>query len=323
MTHPPMKSKFLNCLPPIRWVPHDIPQSPLPSSPPAPPRKTLFPHRHRKPSHDPSHSSSLLPPPHRRKSTLSISSQPDSALDARTHAQHQSSFFARLPLELRRMVYEFVIGESAVVHLTLGSRARFGHFVCSAGERGEGGECGCRVLVGGRKGLEMGGWWMGVLGVCRRMYTEAIPHLYAPHTFSLLHVTHLLYLPTRLPSARLNSIRTLRLRWAIRALPFLRRGPSRKYAYPEDTVNWQRGWQILARMKGLRDLRVVLVDPTPGRTWEARWLDLEEQLLEPVKEVVGPRWFEVVLPYASCETDWDMGESRVVLRVPVEDGDEE
>jgi hypothetical protein len=147
-------------------------------------------------------------------------------------------------------------------------------------------------------------------------YSESIPHLYRPHAFSLLHPTHLLYLPTRLPPQRINSIRTLRLRWAIRALPYLRRGPAQRLAYHEDSANWTRGWSILAGMTGLRDLYVVLVDPTPQRMWERHWLELEEQLLAPVKLVVRPRLCEVVLPFATCRTDWDMGESRVVLRKP-------
>ena len=154
-------------------------------------------------------------------------------------------------------------------------------------------------------------------------YSESIPHLYRPHTFSLLHLTHLLYLPSRLPQPRINSIRTLRLRWAIRALPYLRRGPTQRLAYREDTANWERGWGILAGMKGLRDLYVVLVDPSPQGMWERSWVELEEQLLAPVREVKGPRWFEVVLPFATCRTDWDMGESRVVLRKPEGGGVEE
>jgi hypothetical protein len=87
----------------------------------------------------------------------------------------------------------------------------------------------------------------------RNRYSEFIPHLYRPHAFSLLHITHLLYLPSSLPPQRLAQIRTLRLRWAIRALPFLRRGPSQRLAYYEDTANWVRGWGIIAGMEGLRD----------------------------------------------------------------------
>jgi hypothetical protein len=153
----------------------------------------------------------------------------------------------------------------------------------------------------------------------RNRYSEAIPHLYKPHTFSLLHATHLLCLPSRTPQQRLDSIRTLRLRWAIRALPYLRRGPAHRLAYHEDTMNWEKGWAILASMQGLRDLHVVITDPSPQHMWESNWLELETLLLEPVRKVVLPRRFELVLPYAGCDVKRNMGESRVRLRRPEED----
>ncbi|KAH7068096.1 hypothetical protein BKA63DRAFT_536534 [Paraphoma chrysanthemicola] len=298
-----MKAKLFGLLPRARWIPHDIPSQEQ--------------HAHVRKSRNPFSSSSkaassnasLRP----RKSTLSLTSEPDPELDARTRLQAQSMFFARLPLEIRKMVYEYVMGEETV-HLTMGSKKRFGHFVCEDEEKGR--DCGCRVLVGGKEGERLSSAGVRMLRTCRRMYSEAVPHLYRPHTFSLLHITHLLYLPTFLPQPRLNTIRTLRLRWAIRALPYLRRGPAQRLAYREDTNNWERGWSIIASMTGLRDLYVVITDPSPQGMWERNWLELEEVLLRPVKAVIRPRWFELVLPYESCKMDWDMAESSCVLRTP-------
>ena len=124
-----------------------------------------------------------------------------------------------------------------------------------------------------------------------------------------------------MPPQRLNSIRVLRLRWAIRALPYLQRGD--KLAYREDTANWERGWEIIAGMQGLRELYIVLVDPSPQDMWERNWLELEEQLLTPVKRVERPNWFELWLPYGSCGTEWDMGASKVRLRKVEGDGGED
>ncbi|KAF1849454.1 uncharacterized protein K460DRAFT_365334 [Cucurbitaria berberidis CBS 394.84] len=311
-----MKGKLRALMPGMRWVPHDIPSQENPTKKPK--SRNPFSLRASEPDHG-----SLRP----RKSTISLTSEPDAEIDTRTHAQGQSIFFARLPIELRRMVYEYVMGEETV-HLTLSAKKKFGHFLCDAREEvGLGGEvagsmenerdCWCRVLVGGRKSERLGGACANMLRVCRRMYSEAVPHLYRPHIFSILHLTHLLYLPSRVPSQRLDSIRTLRLRWHIRALPYLRRGG--RLAYREDTANWERGWAIIAGMQGLRDLYVVLVDSSPQDLWERNWLELEEQLLTPVKKVTKPTWFELMLPYATCRTEWDMEESRVRLRKP--DGD--
>lgn len=151
-------------------------------------------------------------------------------------------------------------------------------------------------------------------------YSECIYFLYAHHTFSLLHATHLLALPKRIPQQRLNAIRHLRLRWQIRALPYLRRGSSTKYAYREDTENWEKGWAILASMKGLKSLSVTLVDPSAQGIWENNWLELEAVILEPVKKVKGLEkgGFEVVLPYQSCDAERDMGDCGVRFRRPNE-----
>lgn len=273
-----------------------------------------------------------------RKSTISLTSEPDVEVDARTHAQGQSTFFARLPIELRQMVYEYVMG-AEIVHLTLSTKKkRFGHFICNS--EGDGREYMCRVLVFGKKGARLYSGGVTIARVCRRMYvlllfsgcnyngigktnrmpqfrySEAIPYLYSAHTFSLLHVTHLLYLPSSIPQPRLNSIRTLHVRWAIRALPYLRRGPSNRVVYREDTANWEKAWSIMAGMQGLRNLQVVLIDPSPQQIWATVWSDLEDILLDSVRAVKRPREAVLVLPYPSCRTDWDMGNSTVRLRLP-------
>ncbi|KAL6708589.1 hypothetical protein ACN47E_002570 [Coniothyrium glycines] len=306
-----MKARLLSRMPGIKWSPSDI-ASDEPISKPKEKPRYVFTLR----SAPPHASTDAVSRPREPQRTISITSEPDSVVDARTHAQSQSMFFARLPLELRKQVYEYVMGE-ATIHLTLGAKKKFRHFVCEDRAPRER-ECACRVLVGGRESERLNAACVRLLRVCRRMYSESIAHLYRPHAFSLLHVTHLLYLPTRVPSQRLCQIRTLRLRWAIRALPYLRRGPSNRIAYREDTENWERGWAILAGMTGLRDLYVVLVDPSPQQMWERNWLELEGRLLQPVKEVTKPNRFELVLPYASCRTDWVVSDMRIQLRRPQE-----
>jgi hypothetical protein len=69
-------------------------------------------------------------------------------------------------------------------------------------------------------------------------------------------------------------------------------------------------------MQELRNLYVVVIDPSPHEIWEGSWLELEEQLLEAPKNVTRPRQFELMLPFARCGIEWDMGESRCVLRKP-------
>ncbi|KAF1835579.1 hypothetical protein BDW02DRAFT_547914 [Decorospora gaudefroyi] len=316
------KSKLSRLIPNMRWVPHDIPsaepssskpksrnpfslKSSSSSSPSAPPTHPIVP-RARKPT--------LKPTPHNI----------DAELDTRTHAQAQSPFFAQLPLELRRMVYEYVVGIETI-HLTLSAKKRFGHFICestaSASEDdNEQQECTCRVLVGGRKGVRFANGGVGMVRVCKRMSQESTPHLYTPHTFALLHITHLLYLPTALSPRHTPKITKLHLRWAIRALPYLRRGPSNRIAYREDTRNWERAWDIIAGLSGLRELVVVLLDPSPGQIWERGWAEVEDLLMQGVGKVRGVRSAQVFLPYASCGVGWELGGGCVRLRRPEGDG---
>lgn len=318
-----MRGRLLACLPAIRWVPHDIPSEGQQRRA----RSRAFSKKQLKPR-----VKNLKSPVHRRRSTLSITSTHDPELDARTSPQDQSLFFSKLPLELRRMIYELVIGEE-VLHLTLASKGKFEHFLCEEGnlDFALGRGCSCRVLAGGNVGKRLGTWILGYLMICRRVYSEAIPTLYESHTFSLLHVIHLLHLPQRIPALRLNAIRTLRLRWHIRALPYYRRTYSTpkslssesKLAYPEDTENWIRAWQIIASLRGLRKLYVVLIDS--ARLWEEKWLSLEEELLQPVKLVIQPQWFELSLPYSTSNVELDMGASSCRLSKPAGpkgDGDE-
>jgi hypothetical protein len=74
-------------------------------------------------------------------------------------------------------------------------------------------------------------------------------------------------------------------------------------------------------MQGLRNLYVVLVDPSRDNMWERNWKELEAFLLEPVKEVTRPWKFELMLPYSSCGLTHNMGDSPVRLLKP--EGDEE
>ncbi|KAF2276811.1 uncharacterized protein EI97DRAFT_433042 [Westerdykella ornata] len=341
-------SSLMKWIPGIRWVPHDIgipSQGGERSEKPKSHRISLpFPRRDKQKRNAQSKPEELTsgagvrdrrsPTWTARVSTLSFTGddENDRQIQARTHNQRQSSFFGKLPYELRVMVYEYLVEKGETVHLTLGAKKRkYGHFLCEERELEEivalleradmsHRDCGCKVLVGGSndcRKLEDGIFAM--MQTCRRGYLETMPYLYTPHTFSFLHITHLLHLPSRLPAVRLDSIRTVRLRWTIRTLPFLKRSiSSKRYAYPEDTANWVNGWEILANMQGLRDLFVTLTEVTPWRaTWERQWLEMEEKVMAPVMQVVRPTRFVVVLPYESCRVDgWEVGECNVVFRRP-------
>lgn len=142
-------------LPKMRWVPHDIESSnPSKKERGRPKRYILI----RKGTSEPNHGTLR-----RRKSAISLTSVVNEELDKRTHAQDQSLFFSMLPIEIRKMVYEYVAGQETV-HM-LFARKRFGHFICP----GEDGKCDCKVLVGGAQNGRLSGACVRILVTCRRM----------------------------------------------------------------------------------------------------------------------------------------------------------
>jgi hypothetical protein len=155
-----MKVNLLSLLPRTRWIPHDLPtQDASPKSKPKSKSRNPFSKTHTTPSTASTRA---------RRSTVSLTSEPGATLDARTHVQSQSMFFTYLPLEIRKMIYEYVMGEGTV-HLTFGSKKRFGHFVCDDRCGNSERECGCRVLVGGREGERLHSGCVAILRSCRRM----------------------------------------------------------------------------------------------------------------------------------------------------------
>lgn len=126
-------------------------------------------------SPNPIQNNQLLKP---RKSAISLTSIPDPELDARTDFQWQATFFAKLPLEVRRMVYGYLY-EGETIHLTMGEKkdklgrkeAKFGNFICTQEHIGQ---CTCRVVIAGSP-LEMSlpqleGAQLALVRSCRRMY---------------------------------------------------------------------------------------------------------------------------------------------------------
>jgi hypothetical protein len=132
---------------------------------------------------NPAQNSQLIRP---RKSAISLTSIPDPELDARTNFQWQSTFFAKLPLEIRRMVYGYLF-EGETIHLIVGEKkdkfgrkeARFRNFICTQEHIGQ---CACRVVVAGSP-LEtslphLDAGHLSLIRSCRRMYVYRQRQLY-------------------------------------------------------------------------------------------------------------------------------------------------
>lgn len=108
----------------------------------------------------------------RRNSALTLTGANDPALDARTNNQMESTFFGKLPYELRIMIYEYMFGEGETIHLILGTKRKsYQHFICEEGHAEDDrprNECSCKVLVGGRETTKLNPGLFNFIKACRR-----------------------------------------------------------------------------------------------------------------------------------------------------------
>ena len=154
--------KLNTLLPTMRWVPHDIEPRTSGNTEKDSPRKFML---GRKGSGEPYHGTLR-----RKSNVISLVGDANKELDGKTHAQHQSPFFAQLPIEIRKIVYEYVVGQETI-HL-LFAKKRFGHFICPGGENEE--ECDCKVLVGGAHVQHLSNACVRMLVICLRMLVDAL-----------------------------------------------------------------------------------------------------------------------------------------------------
>lgn len=149
-----------------------------------------------------------------------------------------------------------------------------------------------------------------LLMTCRRIYTEAMPVLYGENTFSMLHLYSVTSLAETVLPQRLHTIRKVELGWYF-YVPYplyRRRGKSvigqpttMDECPPYDIATWERVWDILAGMEGLRELRVDLV----GRWSETLTKDEEGMLLGPALKVERPRVWEMRVEWDGGGVDWE------------------
>lgn len=88
-----------------------------------------------------------------------------------------------------------------------------------------------------------------LLLACRRIYSEAIDLIYESNRFSFISSDALIHLSLKILPQRLNVIRKLHLTWQLWPA-FL--------GYRFDLVEWDKAYDAMASMHGLRFLRIDL-----------------------------------------------------------------
>ena len=193
----------------------------------------------------------------------------------KTHDQLQSRLFARLPLELRQVIYGYVLG-GKVIHITR-LPTRLGHVTCFHESRHEGGtpyspsSHQCWGIRFPRTTLYNGLWdesriedqdaLNALLKTCRRVYSESIGYLYKDNIFDVNAPETILLLKQTVLLSRLQLISAVQMTWGFvseRDVDTSERLRMRQGA-------WEQVWKVLGDMKGLQSLRVELQhDPAMG-----------------------------------------------------------
>ncbi|KAH7068098.1 hypothetical protein BKA63DRAFT_494765 [Paraphoma chrysanthemicola] len=223
-----------------------------------------------------------------------------------TLEQPQSDFMTKLPLELRRMVYERTLG-GASIHLAT-HNGKPSAMQCWRDE------CLCEYfdpLL--EKKLSFG---TGLLRTCRVIYSEAIEYLYSANQFCLStdpdEIATLKHLSWYFLPQRMIQIRDMRVHWPLDSYHFFL---SPEHG-PLSLDTWAPSWEALSRLTGLRRLHINVagrhVDGTPQELWQEQGANF----IKMARTITAPREFVIILPDRECETDYDVGDSRCVLRLP-------
>ncbi|KAJ4993210.1 hypothetical protein SVAN01_01185 [Stagonosporopsis vannaccii] len=250
----------------------------------------------------------MTPKPRLRSLTLPLVEMQD---DQKTFVQFQSSFFTKLPLEIRRMVYIEIIGGVTISLRTYNGKPLAQRYRCSG--------CPCRDSA--RPHRRELGFGLTSLRTCRQMYSEAIEFLYTSNTFSIStwdddHAT-VDYMSYYFLPHRITQIQQLRIDWEL---------DSFSYNHLSSTTSggnsfeaWKKSWDALRSMTGIRQLRIVLYFRWREvyDCYEQYWRKYESELLNPVKSITAPKNFVLVLPDRRCSTNADLGSSSCVLQRPI------
>ncbi|KAJ9311343.1 hypothetical protein DTO271D3_8413 [Paecilomyces variotii] len=179
-----------------------------------------------------------------------------------TSNKFQSSFFSKLPAEIRRKIYIEVLG-GQVLNIFKDETARYVKWIPQ------------------RKPL------LALPMSCRRIYSETIDLLYSHNTFFFNDFDTILWFVSTILPQRLAAIRTLHVEWDCVCFWHARMRPPPPY----DRDTWMRVWRTIPSMTGLRELMV--------RIWNGPRMDAatEMDVFRPLTALKGLERFELELPW--------------------------
>lgn len=244
-----------------------------------------------------------LPPRSRRFTDVDIC-----RVEASERTQHMCPLIARLPREIRLMIYSYVLtGSNLLIRLQLllvKSNLVAGKYWRE------------RLIHSVSSGLDSSDFWkdwpeescfwpdygsqdftplLPLLQSCRFIYSDAIDMPYSSNNFLFRDPYTLLSLGMQVPSLRLDNIRHIFLKWHMNGCMW--------EIDPRQRATWVELWQTLSRLSSLKQLKVNLPcgDALPWDRWthDLWWV-------EAVKLVTTPSDFELLVPVDIAAVDLDM-----------------
>lgn len=244
----------------------------------------------------------------------------------RTDAQDGSLLLRKLPLELRQIIWEMVLvdGNRTLVHI-MRKNGRLGHWRC----RIQDGENMCdlqgRRCVEGwlaykakmrcdkaeRFELVTDGGLLPLLLTCRTVYSEAISILYAKHIFHFYDPGDIRYFARTILPQRVDSVHSIIMDWE-RTFSIFNKDNTIPKHNDEELKAWREIWEIIAKMQGLMELKVIL---KPHKFFVPR--SRRKRMCRLMMDIHGLRTFELVVPWVD-ETDWSFAASApfTIVRGP-------
>jgi len=204
-----------------------------------------------------------------------------------------SPLLCKIPIEIRREIYGYVLGQQ-VIHILLVPR-RIRHICCTSPTITDFTRDCCphpgMSPVPQHVPIPPSRIAVAILRTCRQIYTEALPVLYGSNTFDINDLSAFVFLAAAIPPKGLASIRFLHVLWFAEFPPL--RGESSKSAFeaPFDDATFMQFWTVLAtRMPALRELRMA----THHSIWTGT-IDMKDEWVQPIKRVNGLDIFEMGL----------------------------
>ncbi|TGO55962.1 hypothetical protein BCON_0084g00300 [Botryotinia convoluta] len=230
--------------------------------------------------------------------------RPRSTIKQKSVDQSQSSLFARLPSEIRHLIWLETLG-GQFLHIARANKRLLAIDCVESDPEFRERWHGC---WGGKSANHcfghVPGFYMGprsdssakpanllpLLQTCRRIYTETVVIIYKSNIFNINHIDTLLYMERSILRQRLNQTSILYLTCKLT----LHEEP---YFAPYDIGTWRRACSVLVGLTGLQELTIRLLGGLGD------WIEPYEELTGPLMEIKVAKRFDLLLPCSEkgCE----------------------